>query len=69
VSRSAGWFQTGDLVRSDDDGLYYVLGRRGAMMPTGRDDQDRGRERHPSGGGMGDHPDDRCARLMDVFDA
>lgn len=29
-----GWFHTGDLVRTDDDGLYYFLGRRGAMIKT-----------------------------------
>lgn len=29
-----GWFHTGDLVRVDDDGYYYFLGRAGAMIKT-----------------------------------
>jgi acyl-CoA synthetase (AMP-forming)/AMP-acid ligase II len=29
-----GWFHTGDLVRTKEDGLYYFLGRRGAMIKT-----------------------------------
>ncbi len=29
-----GWFHTGDLVRVDDDGYFYFLGRRGAMIKT-----------------------------------
>lgn len=29
-----GWFPTGDLVRVDDDGFFYFLGRRGAMIKT-----------------------------------
>ncbi len=29
-----GWFHTGDLVRRDDDGLFYFLGRAGAMIKT-----------------------------------
>lgn len=29
-----GWFHTGDLVRVDDEGFYYFLGRRGAMIKT-----------------------------------
>ena len=29
-----GWFHTGDLVRTDPDGYYYFLGRRGAMIKT-----------------------------------
>lgn len=29
-----GWFPTGDLVRVDDDGFYYFLGRRGSMIKT-----------------------------------
>ncbi|MGE2712742.1 class I adenylate-forming enzyme family protein [Mycolicibacterium litorale] len=29
-----GWFHTGDLVRTDAEGLYYFLGRRGAMIKT-----------------------------------
>jgi acyl-CoA synthetase (AMP-forming)/AMP-acid ligase II len=30
-----GWFHTGDLVRTDDEGFYYFIGRRGAMIKTG----------------------------------
>ncbi|MCB9438843.1 MAG: long-chain fatty acid--CoA ligase [Mycolicibacterium sp.] len=29
-----GWFHTGDLVRTDDDGYFYYLGRAGAMIKT-----------------------------------
>ncbi|WP_030519367.1 class I adenylate-forming enzyme family protein [Nocardia rhamnosiphila] len=29
-----GWFHTGDLVRVDDEGFVYFLGRRGAMIKT-----------------------------------
>jgi acyl-CoA synthetase (AMP-forming)/AMP-acid ligase II len=29
-----GWFHTGDLVRQDDDGFVYYLGRRSAMIKT-----------------------------------
>ncbi len=29
-----GWFHTGDLVRTDDDGFFYFAGRRGAMIKT-----------------------------------
>ena len=29
-----GWFHTGDLVRTDSDGLFYFLGRRGSMIKT-----------------------------------
>jgi acyl-CoA synthetase (AMP-forming)/AMP-acid ligase II len=29
-----GWFHTGDLVRTDADGFYYFLGRRGSMIKT-----------------------------------
>lgn len=29
-----GWFHTGDLVRIDDDGFYYFVGRRGSMIKT-----------------------------------
>ncbi|QZH58358.1 acyl--CoA ligase [Mycolicibacterium farcinogenes] len=29
-----GWFHTGDLVRVDDDGYFYFLGRSGAMIKT-----------------------------------
>jgi acyl-CoA synthetase (AMP-forming)/AMP-acid ligase II len=29
-----GWFHTGDLVRVDDDGFFYFLGRRGSMIKT-----------------------------------
>lgn len=28
------WFHTGDLVRVDDDGYFYFLGRAGAMIKT-----------------------------------
>ncbi len=30
-----GWFHTGDLVRTDADGFFYFLGRRGSMIKTG----------------------------------
>ncbi|WP_135456653.1 class I adenylate-forming enzyme family protein [Mycobacterium sp. DL99] len=29
-----GWFHTGDLVRVDDEGYFYFLGRAGAMIKT-----------------------------------
>lgn len=29
-----GWFHTGDLVRTDPDGFYYFLGRRGSMIKS-----------------------------------
>lgn len=29
-----GWFHTGDLVRTDDDGFMYFLGRRSTMIKT-----------------------------------
>ena len=29
-----GWFHTGDLVRTDADGFYYFLGRRGSLIKT-----------------------------------
>jgi len=29
-----GWFHTGDLVRTDDEGYVYFIGRRGAMIKT-----------------------------------
>ncbi|HTY27101.1 MAG TPA: class I adenylate-forming enzyme family protein [Mycobacterium sp.] len=29
-----GWFHTGDLVRVDDDGFFYFLGRLGSMIKT-----------------------------------
>ncbi|MBO0853267.1 MAG: acyl--CoA ligase [Nocardia sp.] len=29
-----GWFHTGDLARTDDDGFVYYLGRSGAMIKT-----------------------------------
>ncbi|WP_431238747.1 class I adenylate-forming enzyme family protein [Mycolicibacterium aichiense] len=29
-----GWFHTGDLVRTDSDGFFYFLGRRGSMIKT-----------------------------------
>lgn len=29
-----GWFHTGDLVRTDAEGLHYFLGRRGALIKT-----------------------------------
>jgi acyl-CoA synthetase (AMP-forming)/AMP-acid ligase II len=29
-----GWFHTGDLFRSDADGFFYFIGRRGSMIKT-----------------------------------
>ncbi|BBY64735.1 class I adenylate-forming enzyme family protein [Mycolicibacterium helvum] len=29
-----GWFHTGDLFRTDADGFFYFLGRRGSMIKT-----------------------------------
>ena len=29
-----GWFHTGDLVRTDREGYYYFVGRRGSMVKT-----------------------------------
>jgi acyl-CoA synthetase (AMP-forming)/AMP-acid ligase II len=29
-----GWFHTGDIARTDADGFYYFLGRRGSMIKT-----------------------------------
>jgi acyl-CoA synthetase (AMP-forming)/AMP-acid ligase II len=29
-----GWFHTGDLVRRDEDGLFYFIGRAGSMIKT-----------------------------------
>jgi acyl-CoA synthetase (AMP-forming)/AMP-acid ligase II len=29
-----GWFHTGDLVRTDADGLHYFVGRRGSMIKS-----------------------------------
>jgi acyl-CoA synthetase (AMP-forming)/AMP-acid ligase II len=30
-----GWFHTGDLVREDDDGFWYFVGRRSTLIKTG----------------------------------
>lgn len=32
---SDGWFRTGDLLREDDDGLCYFVGRIGSMFKSG----------------------------------
>jgi len=32
---SGGWFRTGDLARCDDDGFFYVAGRRKEMFISG----------------------------------
>ncbi len=29
-----GWFHTGDIVRTDTDGFYYFVGRRGSMIKS-----------------------------------
>jgi acyl-CoA synthetase (AMP-forming)/AMP-acid ligase II len=29
------WYRTGDLVKTDDDGFFYFVGRRGDMIKTG----------------------------------
>jgi acyl-CoA synthetase (AMP-forming)/AMP-acid ligase II len=29
-----GWFHTGDLFRTDADGFFYFIGRRGSMIKT-----------------------------------
>ncbi|MBV9089580.1 MAG: acyl--CoA ligase [Mycobacteriaceae bacterium] len=29
-----GWFHTGDVVRTDSDGYFYFIGRRGSMIKT-----------------------------------
>jgi acyl-CoA synthetase (AMP-forming)/AMP-acid ligase II len=29
-----GWFHTGDLVRTDSDGFYYFIGRRGSLIKS-----------------------------------
>jgi acyl-CoA synthetase (AMP-forming)/AMP-acid ligase II len=29
-----GWFHTGDLVRTDADGFFYFIGRRGSMIKS-----------------------------------
>ncbi|PRC41758.1 AMP-binding protein, partial [Mycobacterium sp. ITM-2017-0098] len=29
-----GWFHTGDLVRRDEDGVFYFVGRAGSMIKT-----------------------------------
>lgn len=34
VFDSEGWFHTGDLVRRDEDGLFYFIGRAGSMIKT-----------------------------------
>ncbi len=48
-----GWFHTGDLVRTDADGFFYFLGRRGSMIKNSRRQCLSGR------GGEGDHSRDR----------
>jgi len=32
---SGGWFKTGDLAKQDDDGFFYIAGRRKEMFITG----------------------------------